>query len=87
MEQQHIESKLDSSWIVHDDSLCGKHWNPAILGYTEVQAIFDHTIHYGVYNHPTTEPRKLDIEKPMSMFSRAYQGEISDITKKILAKN
>ena len=76
----------DIKGIVHNDDTCKCHWNPAILKARTVEEIFDSVPHYGIELTPTTEPKYIEYEKPMSMFARAYNGEISSITQAIFAK-
>lgn len=63
--------------IVHpSDRECGRHWNPAIL------------VKLGDELVATTTPKVIEgYETPMSLFSRAYNGKISEYTRKILATN
>jgi hypothetical protein len=82
----HNGKPLHIDGIIHSDN-CGRHWYPATYDAVEVMAIFDHTIHHGIELIPTnTITDQSDMDKPMSMFARAYNGEISDITKALFLK-
>lgn len=85
--KQTIENQLDSSWLVHEDSKCGRHWNPAIIEVKEEVLLLDGDICEGMLEIPVNSPRPLSVDRSMSMFARAYSSEISEVTKQIFAQH
>ena len=68
---------LSTDWIVHNDSTCGKLWNPAIIEVQEYEHYdLDGEWYYGLIEIPVNSPRPLSKEYiglPKSQFSRTVE--------------